>query len=124
MGLHRAILFSGHEGWLEIFRPCAPPDETGREEVRRKLGRLNLSRSRSRGSPKRGPACHQTPKTGDQGQDAVAPGGPGSGSLTFFSQAQGRRPASWGFLPTFSSVSQSCRFGNTLGCEPRVQLAR
>jgi hypothetical protein len=40
LGLHRAILFNGHEGWLETFRPCALPDDAWLEEVGRKLARL------------------------------------------------------------------------------------
>jgi DNA segregation ATPase FtsK/SpoIIIE-like protein len=41
LGLHRAILFNGHEGWLETFRPYALPDEAWLEEVGRKLARLH-----------------------------------------------------------------------------------
>ncbi|MCL4789740.1 MAG: ATP-binding protein [Verrucomicrobia bacterium] len=37
LGLHRAILFNGHEGWLETFRPYALPDERWVEEVGNKL---------------------------------------------------------------------------------------
>ena len=40
LGLHRAILFNGHEGWLETFRPYALPDEAWVEEVGSKLKRL------------------------------------------------------------------------------------
>ena len=41
LGLHRAILFNGHEGWLETFRPYALPDEAWLDEVGRKLARLH-----------------------------------------------------------------------------------
>jgi hypothetical protein len=41
LGLHRAILFNGHEGWLETFRPYALPDDTWLEEVGPKLARLH-----------------------------------------------------------------------------------
>jgi S-DNA-T family DNA segregation ATPase FtsK/SpoIIIE len=37
LGLHRAILFNGHEGWLETFRPYALPDEAWLDEARQKL---------------------------------------------------------------------------------------
>jgi hypothetical protein len=37
LGLHRAILFNGHEGWLETFRPYALPDEAWLDEVGRRL---------------------------------------------------------------------------------------
>lgn len=37
LGLHRAILWNGHEGWLETFRPYALPDEAWIEEARRSL---------------------------------------------------------------------------------------
>jgi len=37
LGLHRAILWNGHEGWLETFRPYALPDEAWIEEARRCL---------------------------------------------------------------------------------------
>lgn len=37
LGLHRAILWNGHEGWLETFRPYALPDEAWIEEARRQL---------------------------------------------------------------------------------------
>jgi len=33
LGLHRAILFNGHEGWLETFRPYALPDAAWLEEA-------------------------------------------------------------------------------------------
>jgi hypothetical protein len=41
LGLHRAILFNGHEGWLETFRPYALPDEAWLEEAGKKLARLH-----------------------------------------------------------------------------------
>jgi S-DNA-T family DNA segregation ATPase FtsK/SpoIIIE len=41
LGLHRAILFNGHEGWLETFRPYALPDEAWWDEVGRKLAQLH-----------------------------------------------------------------------------------
>ncbi len=37
LGLHRAILFNGQEGWLETFRPYALPDNAWLEEVRLSL---------------------------------------------------------------------------------------
>jgi len=40
LGLHRAILWNGHEGWLETFRPYALPDEAWVEEARRALAPL------------------------------------------------------------------------------------
>ncbi len=40
LGLHRAILFNGHEGWMETFRPYALPDEAWLEEAGRKMVRL------------------------------------------------------------------------------------
>jgi S-DNA-T family DNA segregation ATPase FtsK/SpoIIIE len=39
LGLHRAMLYNGHEGWLETFRPYALPDDAWLEEVRRQLAR-------------------------------------------------------------------------------------
>jgi len=45
LGLHRAILFNGHEGWLETFRPYALPDEAWLDEVERKLARLSAGES-------------------------------------------------------------------------------
>jgi hypothetical protein len=42
LGLHRAMLFNGHEGWLETFRPYALPEEGWLEEAGKKLGRLNV----------------------------------------------------------------------------------
>jgi hypothetical protein len=41
LGLHRAILFNGHEGWLETFRPYALPDEAWLDEARGKLAGLH-----------------------------------------------------------------------------------
>ncbi|MCU0784186.1 MAG: ATP-binding protein, partial [Verrucomicrobia bacterium] len=41
LGLHRAILFNGHEGWLETFRPYALPEETWLDEVGQRLARLH-----------------------------------------------------------------------------------
>jgi len=41
LGLHRAILFNGHEGWLETFRPYALPDEAWLKEVGEQLARLH-----------------------------------------------------------------------------------
>jgi DNA segregation ATPase FtsK/SpoIIIE, S-DNA-T family len=41
LGLHRAILFNGHEGWLETFRPYALPDEAWLDEAAAKLARLH-----------------------------------------------------------------------------------
>ena len=40
LGLHRAILFNGQEGWLETFRPYALPDEAWLAEAGEKLVRL------------------------------------------------------------------------------------
>jgi hypothetical protein len=40
LGLHRALLFNGHEGWMETFRPYALPDEAWLEEAGRHLRRL------------------------------------------------------------------------------------
>jgi hypothetical protein len=37
LGLHRAILFNGHEGWLETFRPYALPEGTWVKEAGEKL---------------------------------------------------------------------------------------
>jgi len=41
LGLHRAILFNGHEGWLETFRPYALPDDVWLDEAGRKLAQLH-----------------------------------------------------------------------------------
>jgi len=37
LGLHRALLYNGHEGWLETFRPYALPDEAWVFEAGEKL---------------------------------------------------------------------------------------
>jgi S-DNA-T family DNA segregation ATPase FtsK/SpoIIIE len=37
LGLHRALFYNGHEGWLETFRPYALPEDAWLEDVRRKL---------------------------------------------------------------------------------------
>jgi S-DNA-T family DNA segregation ATPase FtsK/SpoIIIE len=37
LGLHRAIFFNGHEGWLETFRPYALPESAWLAEVERSL---------------------------------------------------------------------------------------
>jgi hypothetical protein len=44
LGLHRAILFNGHEGWLETFRPYALPDEAWLDEAGRKLAQLHAEK--------------------------------------------------------------------------------
>jgi hypothetical protein len=41
LGLHRAILFNGHEGWLETFRSYALPDVAWLTEAHEKLVRLH-----------------------------------------------------------------------------------
>jgi len=41
LGLHRAILFNGHEGWLETFRPYALPEEAWLEEAGNKLAKIH-----------------------------------------------------------------------------------
>jgi hypothetical protein len=41
LGLHRAILFNGHEGWLETFRPYALPEDAWLAEAGQGLARLN-----------------------------------------------------------------------------------
>jgi DNA segregation ATPase FtsK/SpoIIIE-like protein len=41
LGLHRALFFNGHEGWLETFRPYALPDEAWLTEMSRELARLH-----------------------------------------------------------------------------------
>ncbi len=41
LGLHRAILFNGQEGWLETFRPYALPDEGWLAEAGQGLARLH-----------------------------------------------------------------------------------
>lgn len=40
LGLHRAILFNGQEGWLETFRPYALPDEGWLVEAGQQLSNL------------------------------------------------------------------------------------
>jgi S-DNA-T family DNA segregation ATPase FtsK/SpoIIIE len=40
LGLHRAILFNGQQGWTETFRPYALPDAAWLDETGRKLARL------------------------------------------------------------------------------------
>ena len=42
LGLHRAILFNGQEGWLETFRPYALPDEGWLAEAGQLLSRLRI----------------------------------------------------------------------------------
>ena len=37
LGLHRAILFNGQQGWMETFRPYALPDDEWLEEAGRRL---------------------------------------------------------------------------------------
>ncbi len=37
LGLHRAILYNGQEGWTETFRPYALPDEAWLADARAKL---------------------------------------------------------------------------------------
>jgi hypothetical protein len=37
LGLHRAIFYNGHEGWLETFRPYALPEAGWLEEVKAAL---------------------------------------------------------------------------------------
>ncbi|MCX8089999.1 MAG: FtsK/SpoIIIE domain-containing protein [Verrucomicrobiae bacterium] len=39
LGLYRAALFNSREGWIEIFRPYAPPDSAWWEEVAGRLAR-------------------------------------------------------------------------------------
>jgi hypothetical protein len=40
LGLHRAILFNGQQGWMETFRPYALPDEGWLTEAEEKLNKL------------------------------------------------------------------------------------
>ncbi len=40
LGLHRAILYNGQQGWMETFRPYALPDEGWLGECRQKLASL------------------------------------------------------------------------------------
>ena len=42
LGLHRALFYNGHEGWLETFRPYALPDDAWLEDARRKLTQSNV----------------------------------------------------------------------------------
>ncbi|HEU5069324.1 MAG TPA: FtsK/SpoIIIE domain-containing protein [Verrucomicrobiae bacterium] len=37
LGLHRALFYNGHEGWLETFRPYALPDDVWVQGVREQL---------------------------------------------------------------------------------------
>jgi hypothetical protein len=37
LGLHRALFYNGHEGWLETFRPYALPDDAWVQGVREQL---------------------------------------------------------------------------------------
>jgi hypothetical protein len=39
LGLYRAALFNSREGWVEVFRPYAPPDAAWWEEVAERLAR-------------------------------------------------------------------------------------
>ena len=41
LGLHRAILYNGQQGWMETFRPYALPDEDWLTEADQSLTRLN-----------------------------------------------------------------------------------
>ena len=43
LGLHRAILFNGQEGWLETFRPYALPDAAWIDEAGSRLARINAA---------------------------------------------------------------------------------
>lgn len=40
LGLHRAILHNGQQGWMETFRPYALPDEAWLKEVGEKLSKI------------------------------------------------------------------------------------
>jgi len=40
LGLHRAILFNGQQGWTETFRPYALPDEAWLEAAGCNLAKL------------------------------------------------------------------------------------
>jgi len=44
LGLHRAIFFNGHEGWLETFRPYALPDDAWLDGLGGQLARLHASK--------------------------------------------------------------------------------
>ncbi len=41
LGLHRAILFNGQQGWTETFRPYALPDDHWLDEAGQKLAKLH-----------------------------------------------------------------------------------
>jgi len=41
LGLHRAILFNGQQGWTETFRPYALPDDTWLTKAGKKLAKLH-----------------------------------------------------------------------------------
>jgi hypothetical protein len=41
LGLHRAILFNGQQGWTETFRPYALPDDAWLADVSQKLARIH-----------------------------------------------------------------------------------
>jgi hypothetical protein len=41
LGLHRAILYNGQQGWMETFRPYALPEEGWIDETAGKIKRLN-----------------------------------------------------------------------------------
>jgi hypothetical protein len=41
LGLHRAILFNGQEGWTETFRPYALPDNAWMVSTGTSLARLH-----------------------------------------------------------------------------------
>ena len=40
LGLYRALFYNEHEGYLETFRPYAPPDSEWLDLTAEKLGRL------------------------------------------------------------------------------------
>ena len=39
LGLHRAILFNGQQGWMETFRPYALPDDGWLAEAGRRIAK-------------------------------------------------------------------------------------
>jgi len=41
LGLHRAILFNGQQGWTETFRPYALPEAGWLTDVKQALARLH-----------------------------------------------------------------------------------
>ena len=41
LGLHRAILFNGQQGWTETFRPYALPDNAWLDGVSQKLAKIH-----------------------------------------------------------------------------------